>query len=168
MQLVTGGAQLPGRGVHSRGASAGSFPLFVDLGAGVSSLPPDVGPGVRAVQLPGGLLPGYAGVSSTAILAYFATTASDSLEELVSLLERLNSLLGELDSLGEVLGAEGLSRGFIAPLDWDEELDSLLETLDSFCEEPTSLRKVLDSLGILSLVVPLDSQGESSLQGWGC
>ena len=44
---------------------------------------------------------------------------------------------GELDSLGEVLGAEGLSRGFIAPLDWDEELDSLLETLDSFREEPT-------------------------------
>ena len=61
-----------------------------------------------------------------------------------------------------------MSRGFIAPLDWDKELDSLLETLDSFREEPTFPRKVLDSLGILSLVVPLDSQGESSLQGWGC
>ena len=116
--------------------------------------------GVSSLAMPG--------VSSTAILAYCATTASDSLEELVSLLERLNSLLGELDSLGEVLGAEGLSRGFIAPFDWDEELNSLLETLDSFLEEPTSPRKVLDSLGILSLVVPLDSQGESSLQGWGC
>ena len=34
------------------------------------------------------------GVSSTATLAYFATTASDSLEELVLLLERINSLLG--------------------------------------------------------------------------
>ena len=55
------------------------------------------------------------GVSSTAILVCCATTASDSFVGLGSLLERLDSLLGELDSLGEVLVAGGLSKGFTPP-----------------------------------------------------
>ena len=75
--------------------------------------------------------------------------------------------MGELDSLGEVLIAGGLCRGFTAPSDWDEELDSLLETLDSLHEEPTSPGKVLNSLGFSSLAVPegssLATLGVSSL-----
>ena len=43
----------------------------------------------------------------------------------------------------------------------------MLETLNSFCEEPPFPWKVLNSLVILSLVVPLDSQGESGLLGRG-
>ena len=37
----------------------------------------------------------------------------------------------------------------------------------SHVHEPTCPWKVLDSLGILSLVVPLDSQGEGGLLGRG-
>ena len=64
-----------------------------------------------------------------------------------------------------MLGAEGLYGGFITPSDWGEDVNSLLERLNLLREEPTSLWKVLDSLGILSLVVPLDSQGKGGLQG---
>ena len=130
---------------------------------------------LTAVSQPSGLMPalasglsGFLEVSSLGIpgVSSTATATSGSLEELISLLERLNSVLGELDSLWEVLGAEGLSGGFIAASDWDEGLNSLLETLDSFREEqPTSPWKVLDSLGILFLLVPLDSQGEGGLPG---
>ena len=47
------------------------------------------------------------------------------------------------------------SMSLPAPLGSGGELNSLLELLSSCSEEPTSLREVLDSLGILSLVLPL-------------
>ena len=69
------------------------------------------------------------------------------------LLERLDSVMGDFNSLREVLVADCLSRGFTAPSDLNEELDLLVETLDSLCEEPISPGKVLDSLGVSSLAV---------------
>ena len=96
-----------------------AFRLMSALASGLSAFL-----GVSSLATPG--------VPFIATLAYCDTAASVSLEEPISLLERLNSVLGELDSLGEVLGGEGLYRGFIAPSDWGEELDSLLEELHSF------------------------------------
>ena len=47
------------------------------------------------------------------------------------------------------------------------ELNSLLELLSLCCEEPTSLLEVVDSIGILSLVLPLGCQGGGMLVGRG-
>ena len=64
-----------------------AFRLMSALASGLSDFL-----GVSSLAMPG--------VSSTDTLACCATTASDSLEELSLLLERLNSVQGELDSLG--------------------------------------------------------------------
>ena len=50
-----------------------------------------------------------------------------------------------------------------APLGLGGELNSLIELLSLCCEEPTSPREVLDSLGFLSLVLPLGGWGEGVL-----
>ena len=55
----------------------------------------------------GAQLPGRAGGLLPPTLARCTKTASDSEEELNSLLEELDSLLKELNSLGEVLVADG-------------------------------------------------------------
>ena len=54
-----------------------------------------------------------------------------------------------------------------APLGLGGELNSLLELLGSCREEPASPLEVLDSLGILSLVLPLGGQGVGVLVGRG-
>ena len=59
------------------------------------------------------------------------------------------------------------SRSLQAPLGSGGELNSLLELLSSCREEPTSPLEVLDSLGILSLLLPLGGQGGDVLVGRG-
>ena len=54
-----------------------------------------------------------------------------------------------------------------APFGLHGELNSLLELLGLCCGESTSLLDFLDSLGILSLVLPLGGQGRGGRLGLG-